>query len=97
VKSLADTKIDVSDLKSEGGDVVKELAEFIKKKTKAEVETATNEIVVKSEEKAVSRVYLRVLLRKFLHKQELREYYRVLGGKENALMIKEIKVTEEEE
>jgi len=94
---LADTKIDVSDLKSEGGDVVKELAEFIKEKTKAEVETATNEIVVKSEEKAVSRVYLRVLLRKFLHKQELREYYRVLGGKENALMIKEIKVTEEEE
>ena len=94
---MADTKIDVSDLKSEGGDVVKELAEFIKEKTKAEVETATNEIVVKSEEKAVSRVYLRVLLRKFLHKQELREYYRVLGGKENALMIKEIKVTEEEE
>jgi hypothetical protein len=94
---MAETKIDVSELKKEGGDTVKELAEFIKEKTKAEVETATNEMIVKSKEKPVPRTYLRVLLRKFLHKQELRENYRVIGGKESALMIKEIKVAEEEE
>jgi hypothetical protein len=95
-KGMTETKIDVSELKGEGGDIVKELADFLKEKTKAEVETATNDMTVKGEGKAVSRVYLRVLLRKFLHKQGLREYFKVIGGKENALVVKGIKAEEEE-
>jgi hypothetical protein len=47
---MAEIKIDISELKAEGGDIVKELAEFLKEKTNAEVETLTNEIVVKGEE-----------------------------------------------
>jgi hypothetical protein len=94
---MSETKIDISELKSEGGDLIKELAQFIKEKTKANVETATNDITIKSEGKTVTRTYLRVLLRKFLHQQELREYFRVIGGKQNALKVKEIKVAEEEE
>jgi len=94
---MSETKIDISELKSEGGDLIKELAQFIKEKTKAKVETATNDITIKSEGKTVTRTYLRVLLRKFLHQQELREYFRVIGGKQNALKVKEIKVAEEEE
>ena len=94
---MSETKIDISELKSEGGDLIKELAQFIKEKTKAKVETATNDITIKSEGKTVTRTYLRVLLRKFLHQQELREYFRVIGGKQNTLKVKEIKVAEEEE
>jgi len=94
---MSETKIDISELKSEGVDLIKELAQFIKEKTKASVETATNDITIKSEGKTVTRTYLRVLLRKFLHQQELREYFRVIGGKQNALKVKEIKVAEEEE
>jgi hypothetical protein len=94
---MTETKVDISELKSEGGDVIKKLAEFIKEKTKADVETTTNEIVVKSEEETGARAYIRVLLRKFLHRQELKEYFRVIGGKENALIVKEIKVAKEEE
>ncbi|MBS7633827.1 60S ribosomal protein L22, partial [Candidatus Bathyarchaeota archaeon] len=56
----------------------------------------TDEVTVKGEEK-VSRVQVRTLLRKFLYKQGLRDYFRVIGGKENALVVKEIKVEEEEE
>jgi len=89
-------RVDISELKSEGSDVIKELIEFLEEKTKAEVERATDEIVVKDEGKNVSRLYLRVLLRKFLHKQELKEYFRVIGGKENTLVIKERKISEEE-
>jgi len=89
-------RVDISELKSEGGDLIKELAEFLGEKTKAEVERAADEIVVKGEGKNVSRSYLRVLLRKFLHKQELKEYFRVIGGKENTLVIKERKISEEE-
>ena len=92
---MKETKIDVSELKSEGSDLVQQLASFIKDKTKSDVETATNDIIVKGEGKSVSRTYLRVILRKFLHKEELREFFRVIGGKENVLIIKEIKVAEE--
>ncbi|MDH5460355.1 MAG: 60S ribosomal protein L22 [Candidatus Bathyarchaeota archaeon] len=92
---MAETRIDISELKSEGGDVIKELAEFLEEKTKAEVETATNEIIVKGEGKAISKKYLRVLLRKFLHRIELKDYFRVIGGRENTLIVKEKKIAEE--
>lgn len=92
---MSEMRVDISELKSEGSDLIKELVEFLGEKTKAEVERATGEIVVKGEGKNVSRSYLRVLLRKFLHKQELKEYFRVIGGKENTLVIKERKISEE--
>lgn len=92
---MPEMRVDISELKSEGSDLIQELAEFLKEKTKAEVETATDEIIVKGEGKKVSRSYLRVLLRKFLHKQELKEYFRVIGGKENTLIVKERKISEE--
>ena len=93
---MSEMRVDISQLKSEGSDLIKELIEFLEEKTKAEVERATDEIVVKDEGKNVSKSYLRVLLRKFLHKQELKEYFRVIGGKENTLVIKERKISEEE-
>jgi len=93
---MSEMRVDISELKSEGSDLIKELVEFLGEKTKVEVEGATDEIVVKGEGKNVSRSYLRVLLRKFLHKQELKEYFRVIGGKENTLIVKERKISEEE-
>jgi len=93
---MVETKINISELKGEGSDLIKELAEFLKEKTKVEVETATDEIILKGEGKAVSKNYLRVLLRKFLHKNELKEYFRVIGGKENTFTVKEKKITEED-
>lgn len=92
---MAEKRIDISELKSEGSDIIKELAEFLEEKTKAEVETATNEIIVKGEGKTISKKYLRVLLRKFLHKIELKDYFRVIGGRENTLIVKEKKIAEE--
>jgi len=92
---MPEIRVNISDLKGEGSNLIQELAEFLKEKTKAEVETAANEIIVKSEEKNVPKSYLRVLLRKYLHKQELKEYFRVIGGKENTLIIKERKISEE--
>jgi hypothetical protein len=43
-----------------------------------------------------SRDYMRVLLKKYLHKAELREEFRVIAGKENMLIIKGRKLAEEE-
>jgi hypothetical protein len=95
---MVETKIDISDLKREGSDVVKELTTFLEGKTNTKAETGTDDITIKGEgDEAVSRTYLRVLLRKFLHKNELKDYYRVIGGKDNTLVVKEKKVAEEEE
>ena len=94
---MSETRIDISKLKSEGGDVIKELNDFLKEKIGGEIGTGADEIVIKSEEKTVSRVHVRLLLRKFLHRKELKDYYRVIGGKENTLTVVEKKVEEEEE
>jgi len=92
---MVEMRIDISELKSEGSDLIKELAELLEEKTKVEVETATDEIILKSEEEAISRRYLRVLLRKFLHRTELKDYFRVISGGENTLVVKEKKIVEE--
>lgn len=93
---MTEIKINISELKKEGEDVINELTEFLKEKTKAEVETTTDFIILKSEEKTVSKKHVRLLLRKFIYKVELKEYFRVIGDKENSLIIKEKKTAEEE-
>ena len=92
---MTETRINISELKSEGSDLIKELTAFLEEKTKAEVETTTDIIIVKGEEVNISKKYLRVLLKKFLHKSELKDYFRVIGKEENTLMIKEKKAAEE--
>jgi hypothetical protein len=93
---MAETRINISELKGEGSDVIKQLTEFLREKTKAEVEETVDAIIVKGEGKNVSRTYLRVLLKKFLHRSELKDYFRVIGVEENTLMVKEKKIAEEE-
>jgi hypothetical protein len=94
---MSETRININELKNEGGDVIKDLTTFLKEKTNAEVEAGVDELVIKAEETKVSRTYLRVLLKKFLHKKELKDYFRVIGGKENTLIVKGRKAHEEEE
>ncbi len=94
---MSKTPIEISELrKGANGDTVKELADFLGKKLiGVEVEMTGSEIILNyEEEKQFSRSYLRTLLRKFLHKAELKEF-RVIAGKENAFVIKEKKLTTE--
>jgi hypothetical protein len=88
--------VDASELKDEGKQVIQALTAFMKEKTAAEVTENSNKVTVKGESKAVSKKYLRVLVKKFLHKQELKDYYRVIGGEEDLLKVKERKLYEEE-
>lgn len=94
---MVETKINISELKSEGSDVINMLTELLREKTEADVETVADSVIVKGEGKNVSKKYVRVLLRKFLHQNKLKEYFRVIADKENALMVKEKKIAEEEE
>ena len=94
---MVETKINISELKSEGSDVINMLTELLREKTEADVETVADSVIVKGEGKNVSKKYVRVLLRKFLHQNKLKEYFRVIADKENVLMVKEKKIAEEEE
>ncbi len=91
-----ETRVSTSELKKEGSDLVEELVEFLKEKTKTEIEQGTDDITLKDENNLLSRTHLRVLLRKFLHKKELKDYYRIIAGKEGNLVVKERKTYEEE-
>ncbi|MBS7608284.1 MAG: 60S ribosomal protein L22 [Candidatus Bathyarchaeia archaeon] len=94
---MVEIRVNVSELKMEGDEVVKELTDFLREKIDAEIETTTDEIIIRTEENKISKKYLRVLLRKYLHKVELKDYFRVISNKENSLMIKERKISEVEE
>ena len=93
---MVEMKIDASELKSEGKDIITELADFLKEKTGAEVTTESKKVTVKGEGAAVSKKYLRVLVKKFLHKRELKDYFRVISDEEDTLKVKERKLYEEE-
>jgi hypothetical protein len=89
--------VDASELKNEGKEVIHELTSFLKEKTGAEVTEDSNKMTIKSEDESVSKKYLRVLLKKFLHKQKLKEFFRVIGDEEeNTLKVKERKLAEED-
>jgi CTP-dependent riboflavin kinase len=88
-------KVDASELKDEGKEVIQGLADFMKEKTRAEVINESNKVTVKGETVAVTKKYLRVLVKKYLHKKELKEYYRVISGDEDTLKIKERKIEED--
>ena len=96
VNSNMEITVDASELKDEGKEVIQGLADFMKEKTNAEVTKESNKITVKGESLAVTKKYLRVLLKKFLHKKELKKYYRVISGDENTLRVKERKLAEED-
>ena len=87
--------VDASELKDEGKEVIQGLADFLKKNTSAEVTNESNKVKVKGEGAAVSKKYLRVLLKKFLHKQKLKETFRVISGDEDTLKVKGRKLTED--
>jgi hypothetical protein len=86
--------VDASELKDEGKEVIQELTNFIKEKTCTEVTNESNKLTVQGEDAMISKKHLRVLIKKFLHKQELKEYFRVIG-EEGALKVKERKFEEE--
>lgn len=94
--NMVEIIVDASELRGEGKEVIQGLADFMKEKTGAEVTNESNKVTVKGEGAAISKKYLRVLVRKFLHKQELKDYFRVISGDEDTLKVKERKLAEEE-
>ena len=89
-------KVNASELKGDEGKLFEKLADFLKDKTGGDVTTDGKTVTVKGEGEALSKKYVRIIVRKFLHKHELSETFKVIGD-EDALKIKERKLEEEED
>lgn len=88
--------IDVSELRSFDGESVKSLADFLKDRLEGAVVLAKKEVTLEFEEgKEASRSCLRLLLRKFLHNEALKEDFRVISGGEKTFIMKERKAYSE--
>lgn len=89
---MGKTSVEISELrKNANGDTVKELANYLEEKLEnVELDMTGSELILgyEGEERPFARSYLRVLLRKFLHKAELNDF-RVIAGKDEAFIIKE--------
>jgi hypothetical protein len=90
---MSSVVINVSDLRGYKGDFVRALEDFLKSQFDVVVSSKKNEITLEfDEEKEIpSRSQLRLVLRKFLHREYLKEDMRVISGGENAFIIKDRK------
>jgi hypothetical protein len=95
VKKMVEMKVNASELKGEGK-IVEKLSDFLKDKTGGDVSTEGKTVTVKGEGEALSKKYVRIIVKKFLHKYELSETFKVIGDEET-LKIKERKLAEEED
>jgi len=92
-----EVKVDASELKGEKSDIINGLTDFLREKTSAEVVAEAEKVTVKGEGDAVNKKYVKVLLKKFIHKEGLTETFRVIADKDDALKVKERRLYEEQE
>ena len=92
---MVEMKVNASELKAEESKIVEKLADFLKEKTGGEVTTEGKIVIVKGEGEALSKKYVRIIVKKFLHKHELTDSFKVIGDEE-ALKVKERKFAEED-
>jgi hypothetical protein len=90
---MSTVAIQISQLRGKNAEKIEDLAEFLKDRVDAKIDVASSEITInyEKEEERSPKTYVRMLLRKFLHKAELKEQFRVISGKENVFIIKETK------
>jgi hypothetical protein len=93
---MSSVVIDVSDLRGYEGNYVQVLEDFLKSRFDVVVSSAKNEVTLEfDEEKEIpSRSQMRLVLRKFLHREYLKEDMRVISGGKEAFIIKDRKQRE---
>ena len=94
---MVEMKVNVSELKGDEAKLVDKLVEFLKEKTSGDTSADGKVVTVKGEGEALSKKYIRITVKKFLHKHELTETFRVIADEEeNTLKIKQRKLAEED-
>lgn len=80
--------VKVSDLRDKK---VKELTKFLESRVNVEINVKKGEIILNFGEEPLSKDYLRVLLRKYLHKAGLKKRFRLISDVKSVFIVKERK------
>ena len=92
---MVEMKVNASELKSEESKIIEKLADFLKEKTGGEVTTESKIVTIEGEGAALAKKYVRIIVKKFLHKHELTETFKVIGDEE-ALKVRKRKIEKED-
>jgi len=93
---MVEIKVNASELKGDESKLFEKLYDFLKDKTNGDISNDGKTVTIKGEGAAITKKYIKVTVKKFLHKHELTETFRVIGNEENTLKIKERKLDEED-
>jgi len=93
---MVEIKVNASELKGDESKLFEKLSDFLKDKTNGDISNDGKTVTIKGEGAAITKKYIKVTVKKFLHKHELTETFRVIGNEENTLKIKERKLDEED-
>ena len=94
---MVEMKVDASELKGDESKLFEKLSDFLKDKTAGDVTNDGKVVTVKGEGAAITKKYIRITLKKFLHKHELSDSFRVISDDESTLKVKKRKLAEEED
>ncbi|HSQ49570.1 MAG TPA: 60S ribosomal protein L22 [Candidatus Deferrimicrobiaceae bacterium] len=93
---MVEIKVNASELKGDESKLFEKLSDFLKDKTSGDISNDGKTVTIKGEGAAITKKYIKVTVKKFLHKHELTETFRVIADEENTLKIKERKLDEED-
>jgi hypothetical protein len=93
---MVEMKVDASEMKGEETKLFEKLGDFLKEKTGGETSHDGKTVTVSGEGPALSKKYVKLTVKKFLHKHEL-DAFKVISDGENKLKIKECAIEEEED
>ena len=93
---MVEIKVNASELKGDESKLFEKLSDFLKDKTSGDISSDGKMVTIKGEGAAITKKYIKVTVKKFLHKHELTETFRVIADEENTLKIKERKLYEED-
>ncbi len=95
---MVEMKVNASELKGDESKLFEKLSDFLKDKTGGDVTNDGKTVSIKGEGAAITKKYIKVTVKKFIHKHELTEKFKVIADEEdNTLKIKERKIEEEED
>ncbi|MBL7118553.1 60S ribosomal protein L22 [Candidatus Bathyarchaeota archaeon] len=88
---MSELRIDIAELSKEDENYAELLADFLRNRINVALETSKEEATLtfeEGEESLARRKRIRQLLKKFLHKRNLKEDFRVISGGEGSFIIK---------
>ncbi len=95
---MVEMKVNASEFKGDESKLFEKLSDFLKDKTGGDVTNDGKTVSIKGEGAAITKKYIKVTVKKFIHKHELTEKFKVIADEEeNTLKIKERKIEEEED